>query len=75
MKKDLRIKVREGRKYGDDEWDYGIYEGKEYLMGNTEHRSGEIHWRIWFRKTTAIRNAKAMAKRLGIKYDPEIIKL
>ena len=33
------------------------------------------NWRsYWERKSYAIKAAKAMAKRIGIKYDPEIIK-
>ena len=61
--KNVRVKVNEscsGRL-----WDFGIYEGKTKLM----KCSG-----IWERKYAAIRNAKIMAKRIGIPYDPEIIK-
>jgi hypothetical protein len=62
--KNLRIKVTEscsGRL-----WDFDIYDGKTRLMSC---------YGIWERKYAAIRNAKAMAKKIGIKYDPEIVKL
>ena len=50
--------------------DYGIYEGKKRLMDNI-FKNGYCSW---VRKAYAIRAAKAMAKRIGIPYDPEIIK-
>ena len=56
-------------------WCYGIYDGKKMLMENTPHRSSGYSEVYWWQKSAAIRNAKAMAKRLGIKYDSEIIKL
>ena len=34
----------------------------------------ESSHRTWKTKKAATRNAKAMAKRIGIKYDPEIIR-
>ena len=49
-------------------WWYGIFEGRKIIM--KFHRSP---W-AWCTKKAAIRNAKAMAKRIGIKYDPEIVK-
>lgn len=55
-------------------WRYGIFEGKKCLMWNRGHRSGGCIEEYWWKKPAAIRNAKAMAKRIGIKYDPEIIK-
>ena len=70
--KNVRVKV--GENCDGTCWWYGIYEGRKKLMENSEHRSGECDWRVWWVKFAAIRNAKAMAKRIGIKYDPEIIK-
>ncbi len=71
--KNVRVKIREFTCTG--ECDYGIYEGKKCLMDNALHHSGS--WgltRQWKRKSYAIKAAKAMAKRIGIKYDPEIVK-
>lgn len=62
--KNVRVKVREG--CAGIWWDIGIYEGRKKLFENT--------MLSWERKYAAIRNAKTMAKRIGIKYDPEIIK-
>lgn len=62
--KNLRIKVREGC-FGDG-WEFGIFVGKRLLLVNPE--------KIYRRKSAAIRAAKAMAKRIGIKYDSEITK-
>ena len=62
--KNVRIRVRESC---DGRWfDFGVYEGKKLLLINVGS--------IWRSKSISIRNAKAMAKRIGIKYDPEIIK-
>ena len=62
--KNVRVKVRESCS---SVWfDITICEGKKVLMWNTD-----ISWRT---AKVAIRNAKVMAKRIGIKYDPEIIK-
>ena len=47
------------------EYDYVIYEGRKILMYGVG---------FWKTAKAAIRNAKVMAKRIGIKYDPEIIK-
>lgn len=67
--KNVRIRVRESC---NGYWfSFGIYEGKKRLMGNTACNDGS---RLWSRKSAAIRNAKAIAKRIGIKYDSEIIK-
>jgi len=64
--KNVQVKVIENC-FGEAWW-YGIYEGKKQLMKfNSSPYS-------WFTKKAAIRNAKAMAKRIGIKYDPEIVK-
>jgi len=52
-------------------WWYGIFESKKQLMRNTAANHGSSSWR---RKDSAIRNAKAMAEKIGIKYDPEIVK-
>ncbi len=63
--KNVRVKVREG--CSGTWWDYGIYEKKTLLW---------IQPHVFYDyKGVAIRYAKAMAKRIGIKYDPEIIKL
>ena len=62
--KNVRVKVRED--YFDDEWEFGIFKGKRLLLVNPE--------KIYRRKSACIHAAKAMAKRIGIKYDPEIIK-
>ena len=65
----VRVKVTEsctGRS-----WWISIYDGKKELMlsAGTGTTFG-----IWERKYAAIRNAKAMAKRIGIPYSDEIIK-
>ena len=70
--KNVRVKVGESCSGGS--WWYGIYEDRKLLMRNPYRRSGGKDWDIWWVKSAAIRNAKAMAKRIGIKYDPEIIK-
>ncbi len=62
--KNLRIRVREH--CAGHLWDYQLYEGRKQLLHNL--------WGWYERKGYAIRQAKAMAKRIGIKYDPEIIK-
>ena len=59
----VRVKVRHSCS---GQWfDFCIYEGRRTLMQN---------WKSWRTPEAAARNAKAMAKRIGIKYDPEIIK-
>jgi len=67
--KNLRVKVIESctvRYY----W-FSICEGRKQLMMNTCLNRGSS---VWERKPAAIRNAKAMANRIGILYDTEIIK-
>ena len=59
----VRVKVRESC---NGYWfDFGIYKGKKMLMRNC---------RSWHTPKFAIRNAKALAKLIRVKYDPEIIK-
>lgn len=71
--KNVRIKVREFTCVNC--FDYGIYEGKKRLMGNPLRNSGFGGVTDdWYRKSYAVKAAKAMAKRIGIPYDPEIIK-
>lgn len=60
----VRIRVREDCK--GIWWDFGIFEGKKLLLINVLG--------YWGNKRSAIRNAQAMANRIGIPYDPEIIK-
>lgn len=50
-----------------NDYGYGIYEGKKQLFYKYEHV-------CWKTLKIAIRISKAMAKRIGIPYDPEIIK-
>jgi len=52
-------------------WWVSIYEGRKEIMRNAEINDGVS---MWLRKFAAIRNAKAIAKQIGVKYDPEIIK-
>lgn len=70
--KNVRVKV--AKHCIGESWRYGIYEGRKLLMWNSSHRSGGYAEEYWWTKSVAIRNAKAMAKRIGIKYDPEIIR-
>ena len=63
--KNVRVRVREDCK--GIWWDFGIFKNKKLLLVNVDG--------YWGKKSAAIRNAKAMAKRIGIKYDPEIIKM
>ncbi len=64
MKKNLKIRVREH--CAGHLWDYWLYDGGKRLLQNS--------WSWYEHKGNAINGAKAMAKRIGIKYDPEIIK-
>ena len=67
----IRIKVTEsctGRF-----WRISIYDDKKEIMSSSDV-TGLPLFGIWERKHAAIRNAKAMAKRLTIKYDSEIIR-
>ncbi len=61
--KNVRIRVRQS--CGGGLWDYGIFEGRKSLFLISTYYGYE---------GVAIRCAKAMAKRIGIKYDPEIVK-
>lgn len=63
--KNVRVKVTESC-LGYSFW-FGVYEGRKELMTNTCGNT-------WRTIEGATRNAKAMAKRIGIKYDPEIIR-
>lgn len=65
--KNVRIKVIES--CGGFYFEFGIFENRSLVMRNNVGRQT-----YWERKSAAIRNAKAMAKRIGIKYDSEIIK-
>ncbi len=49
----------------------GICEGRKLLM--LYQKKGDS-W-LWRIEEAAIRNAKAMAKRIGVPYDPEIVKI
>ena len=64
--KNVRVKVKHYT--CDNDFDFGIYEGRKQIF---QRKS----WDCWRTLEGAIRNAKAMAKRIGIKYDPEIIKM
>lgn len=65
MKKNLTIRVREGcNGYW---WDIVLCDGEKILMGN----SGMS----WERKFAAIRNAKTLAKRIGVPYSDKIRKV
>lgn len=61
--KNIRVKVR---KISCVKWyDFGIYEGRKKLLGA---------WpKDWQTENGAIKAAKAMAKRIGIPFDPEIV--
>lgn len=62
--KNVRVRVRES--CSGNRWDYAIW------VGNKRTSLQYPNW--YYSKGAAIRRAKAMAKRIGIKYDPEIIK-
>ena len=70
--KNVRVKV--AKSCVGESWRYGIYEGKKLLMLNTYHKSNGYNEVYWWKLSAAIRNAKAMAKRIGIPYSDEIIK-
>ena len=61
--KNVRVKVVEN--CGGFRWWFGIHEGRKNLLSSEN---------VYERKGNAIRNAKVIAKRIGIPYDPEIIK-
>lgn len=61
--KNARIRVREN--CSGNLWDYAIWAGKRKCL----------EYNDWYEsKSSAVRAAKAMAKRIGIKNDPKIIK-
>ena len=64
--KNIRVKVVNSCTGGS--WWFGICQKRTVLMDNVKP---QLSWVI---KDAAIRNAKAMAKRIGIPYDPEIVK-
>lgn len=60
----VKVKVR---KSCNSAWyDIGVYEGKKLLLFNPD--------KSWRTEKAAIRNAKIIAKRIGIPYETEIIK-
>lgn len=61
--KNVRVKVAEH--CGGYLWWFGIYEGRKELIRRVF---------TYVRKGNAIRNAKAMSKRIGIPYSDEIVK-
>ena len=63
MNKKLRIKVVRNCV---GSWWFGVYENRKMLMDLPKGK-------YWKTEDAAIRNAKAMAERIGIPYDPEII--
>ena len=67
----IRVKVTESctRRF----WRISIYDDKKEIMSSSD-AMGLPCFGIWERKHAAVRNAKAMAKRIGIKFDSEIIK-
>jgi len=66
-KKNVRVKVRYHTCL--KEYDFAIYAGRNCIMCCY----GNSNW--WKTKEGANRNAKKMAKLIGIPYDPKIIKL
>ncbi len=64
--KNVRVKVVWQSCFG--KYSFCICEGRKNLFGLLITK-----WQ-WVSKRAAIHNAKAMAKRIGIPYDPEIIK-
>ena len=66
--KNVRVKVRET--CGGRWWGFAIYEGRKLLL----HPPDDSRGNKYAHKPNAIRFAKAMAKRIGIKFDSEIIK-
>ncbi|HUX54508.1 MAG TPA: hypothetical protein VMV56_08855 [Williamwhitmania sp.] len=59
------VRVKVGESCSGYLWWYGIYEAKK------ERMRGRIYYE---RKGNASRGAKAMAKKIGVKYSDEIIK-
>ena len=66
----VRIRVRES--CAGCYWYVGIYDGKKHLAILVS--GGSLYGTSYERKGNAIRAAEKLAKRLGIKYDPEIVK-
>ena len=66
--KNVRVKVRRG--CSGIWWGFGIYDGEKLLFVSP----GDTYLNKYRYKTNVIRYAKAMAKRIGIPYDPEIVK-
>ena len=64
--KNVRVKVRHWT--CQKNYDFAIFEGRRLLFFRNSYQ-------CWRTPEAAIRNAKAMAKKIGIKYDPEIIKM
>lgn len=62
--KNLRVKVRYHTCL--NEYDFAVFEGNERLL-----LYGSGYWKT---EKAATRNAKAMAKRIGIPFDSEIVK-
>ena len=62
----VRIRVRHHTCL--EEYDFAIVEGKKKLLFVLPC----CGW--WVTEKAAVRNAKAMAERIGIPYDPEILK-
>jgi len=65
MKKKIEIRVRE--RCDGYWWDIVLCDGNKVLMGN--------YIKGWERKYAAIRNAKALAKQIGIPYSDKILKV
>lgn len=65
MKKNLTIRVREG--CSGNWWDIVLCDSGRILMTNDG--------RLWERKYAAVRNAKALAKRIGVPYSDKICKV
>ncbi len=68
MKKNVRIRVREN--CNGTWWGFGIFEGNKLLFLPPD----DSYLRKYYYKANAIRHAKAMSERIGIGFDPEIIK-
>lgn len=61
----INARVKVGLSCSGYSYHVGVFEGKKRLMW------GDRNWRT---EVAAIRNAKAMAKRIGILFDSEIVK-
>ena len=67
--KNARVKVLKYSCFG-GKCTFGICEGRKVLF---VYQKRSDSW-LWETEEAATRNAKAMAKRIGIKFDPEIVK-